>query len=161
MCLINPQWVEAISVSAAAIFAAVTFFHQLEQEKVNLWKTLDSEFNYQLRSERARLAFAFLKNEPGIADCYTPIMVFFEKLGYLVVKRRIDTELAYDTFFDAFSAYLTVTRRYLQEENNEDSEVYRNVFRLEHEWGLARWIGSKEKITCFFTEENAIDPSSS
>lgn len=149
----DPKWIEVGSVSVAALFAAFTFFHQLEQEKVNLWKTLDAEFNYQLKSERARCGVAFLRNRPGLADCYTPVMIFFEKLGYLVIKGRIDTELAYTTFFDEFSAYLVVTRTYLKEENDADSEVYKYVFKLEREWGLAKWTQSEQELEWFFAEQ--------
>jgi hypothetical protein len=151
----------AVAACFAAWFSYWSVENQTVQGKTDLRRSLSLEFSYNLRGDRKKFGMAYLSGDAAAMqeNFAPPIMQFFETLAYLVNHDRIDANLARATIWDSFSAYYTATKKYWEEENAMDSEIYQEIKELAERWGVAPWTKSDEEMKYFFKTESCLSES--
>jgi hypothetical protein len=153
MCNLNWNAVEALSVSGAALLAALAYHHQVEQSRVTLWRDMTKEFDHDLKRERAFCAADFkLHGRLDMANAQS-IMDFFETVAYLYTHNRIDRELSKETFEYYFGGYFMASREALDVDRKDDPTFYQHCYGLARDWAVAEDFKDQESLQIFFAEE--------
>lgn len=145
---------------AAGWIAWLAWRTQLGEAHTSLWKAMDNEFVYNLSESRHRFALSWLgksEKSPLMFEECQSVMDFFETIGYLVRRDRVDEELAYHSFSYYFAGYYQGIEKLIDAERRKNKEFYKEIEYLRTKWGSESALTSDADLVKFFNTEMLVN----